>query len=65
LLSEDQWYTPETPLLPGTMRQYLLNKNLIRPRAIYHFDLEKYDKLCVFNAMIPFGKIFIKSENIY
>jgi 4-amino-4-deoxychorismate lyase len=65
LLSENQWYTPKKPLLPGTMRQYLLEKNKLKTKDIFHFELIEYTKICIFNAMIPFGKIVLQIDKIY
>lgn len=54
------WYTPSHPLLKGTMRQYLLDTKIISEREIPLDDINKYNEICFFNAMIDFGKITIK-----
>lgn len=45
------WSTPDTPLLPGTMRASLLEKGLIMKRRITPKDLVRYQKLKLINAM--------------
>jgi len=45
------WITPLTPLLPGTMRASLLNRDLIREGNIGPEDLHKFQKLKLINAM--------------
>jgi len=43
--------TPDTPLLPGTMRASLLAKGLIRESRITPENLHSYQKLKLINAM--------------
>lgn len=50
--SSEKWFTPETPLLPGTMRQFLLDKGLIHPRKISIEDLNQYQWFKPINAMV-------------
>ena len=50
-LDQDKWITPDTPLLPGTMRASLLNKGLIEERKISVEDLSRFKKLRLINAM--------------
>lgn len=45
------WLSPDTPLLPGTMRASLLEKGLIKERRITPEDLGGYEKLKLINAM--------------
>jgi 4-amino-4-deoxychorismate lyase len=60
-----KWFTPSTPLLRGTMRSFLLEKNLIEETKIRVNDLKNFQKARLINAMIPFesGKD-IKIEQI-
>ena len=46
-----EWITPDTPLLPGTMRSSLLRKGYIVERRITRSDLAGYQKLKLINAM--------------
>jgi len=45
------WVTPDTPLLPGTMRASLLADGLIKESRITVEDLSRYLKLKLINAM--------------
>jgi 4-amino-4-deoxychorismate lyase len=45
------WISPDTPLLPGTMRASLLEKGLILESRIRPADLNSYQKLKLINAM--------------
>lgn len=47
----ESWLTPDTPLLPGTMRAFLLNKDMIREAHITPQDLNRFQKLKLINAM--------------
>ena len=46
-----EYITPDTPLLPGTMRASLLNKGLIREDSISPDDLSKFAGIKLINAM--------------
>lgn len=60
------WVTPDSPLLPGTTRDRLINENLIRVKKIGFSDILKYNSFQVVNALIPFNsEIFYSTENIH
>lgn len=59
-----EWFTPDTPLLHGTMRQYLLDEGLIKERRIRIDDLDKYQQVSLINAMMALGTLTIPIENI-
>lgn len=46
-----EWWTPDTPLLPGTQRARLINENKIFVCRIMRKDLSKYQKVGLINAM--------------
>lgn len=46
------WYTPDSPLLNGTRRQGLLDKNSIHEKKICPDDLKKFRKAKLINAML-------------
>ncbi len=46
-----KWVTPDTPLLPGTMRASLLKRGKISESRISAGDLAAYQKLRLINAM--------------
>jgi len=45
-----QWFTPNTPLLKGTKRQYLLDTHQIAEKAIQVEDLKHFEKVCLINT---------------
>jgi 4-amino-4-deoxychorismate lyase len=49
-----KWVTPNSPLLKGTRRQELLDKEIIHERKICTDDLEKFKKAKLINAMLDF-----------
>lgn len=49
-----QWFTPDTPLLRGVQRQYLLDEKLISAAKIRESDLENFHSFKFINAMNPF-----------
>lgn len=50
-----KWLTPAHPLLKGTQRAYLLDKELIEAADIRLEDLKYFEKARLINAMIQFG----------
>ena len=50
----DAWYTPKKPLLEGTSRARLIDEGKIMVSDIKMQDLEKFNKIAIFNAMIDF-----------
>lgn len=59
LFDGNTWYTPKHPLLKGTKRAYLINKNIIKEKDINEEDIFEYKAIRLFNAMIDFGDIEI------
>jgi len=49
-----QWFTPEKPLLKGTMRAKLLDEGFLHTRKIKKEDLKNYPQVALMNAMIGF-----------
>jgi 4-amino-4-deoxychorismate lyase len=47
-----KWVTPESPLLKGTQRQYLLDRELISEKEIREEDIHNYQKVGLINAMM-------------
>ena len=50
------WFTPSTPLLAGTMRQYLLDQEILVSRLIHYTDIWYFHSFKLFNAMMPFDQ---------
>ncbi len=44
------WFTPSTPLLKGTKRQQLLDKQAIMEKEVRIEDLKKFESVCLINA---------------
>ena len=64
--NEEGLFTPLNPLLKGTKRQYLLDKNIIKEREIYLQNLNEYNEVILINAMIDIeDNINLKVENIH
>ncbi|NCC98748.1 MAG: hypothetical protein EOL95_03460 [Bacteroidia bacterium] len=57
--SSDGLFTPNTYLLPGTKRQYLLDMGIIRQKLITVADIKIYDRIRFINAMVDL------EDNIY
>jgi len=60
------WITPDTPLLKGTQRTFLLNKKSIRKGTIKEGDICKYHKVGIINALLNMSNmIVLPIENIF
>lgn len=59
------WLTPYTPLLKGTKRALLLEKNIIQESEIRKEDLPSFSSVRLFNAMIDWGVLEIQVKDIY
>ncbi len=49
-LKDGVWYTPEQPLLCGTMREWMLAAQRVTPRPLHVRDLHMYSHFVVINA---------------
>ncbi|MGC1243842.1 MAG: aminotransferase class IV [Chryseosolibacter sp.] len=58
------WFTPSTPLLNGTMRQNLLEKNKIMLREIRRDEVRSFDTFKIINAMLEFDSPEIEVSQI-
>lgn len=52
-----RWFTPTTPLLKGTKRQYLIDQGVISEREIREEDIRSYQEVGLINAMIDFDEM--------
>lgn len=60
------WYTPTTPLLKGTKRQYLLDKGIILEKEIREEEIRGFQKVGLINALIDFEEMpVIAIERIF
>ena len=61
-----EWLTPAFPLLKGTQRAKLLDKEIIKVADIRPEDLYNFSKARLINAMLKFeDEIDVKIENVY
>lgn len=65
LLKNGRWYTPERPMLAGTMRAHLIARGSIIPKSIIVSEIQEYEQITVFNAMIPMGNVQLAIASIY
>jgi 4-amino-4-deoxychorismate lyase len=60
-----KWITPSTPLLRGTMRNYLIQSKILSEKDIKINELKHFRKARLINAMLPFNSgIDIPIHNI-
>lgn len=52
-----KWVTPNSPLLKGTQRQFLLDQGMISEKEIREEDISNYTKVGVINAMVGFEEM--------
>lgn len=57
-------YTPNEPMLAGTMRTRLLDKGIIKTRDLYLADLVTCQEIYLINALNPLGKVAIEPSMI-
>ncbi len=64
LFDGHQWVTPASPLLKGTQRASLIDKGILHEMDIRAESLAKFQRICLINAMMDFGKLVIPVKNI-
>lgn len=52
-----QWLTPDTPLLNGVKRQFLIKQGLIKEERIGIANTKKFEKVSLINAMLDLGEV--------
>ena len=63
-LQKGTWYTPKSPLLPGTMRQKLLDQGKIVKKDIPIDSIYKYSAVSLFNALNLHKSCIVKLKNV-
>ncbi|MBW8334120.1 MAG: aminotransferase class IV family protein [Prolixibacteraceae bacterium] len=53
----EKWFTPKTPLLKGTKRQFLIDNGIVSEKEIREEDIRSYRKVGLINAMIDFEEM--------
>jgi len=64
LYDGEKWITPKEPLIYGTNRAELMANELIVEGDIKVEDLQKFKKICLFNAMIEFEELVLDIRSI-
>jgi 4-amino-4-deoxychorismate lyase len=59
-----QWFTPDTPLLPGTMRERLLGDGTIKAERITADTLDRFTHFRLINAMLGFDSPLLPIDNL-
>lgn len=62
---EGQWFTPETCLLPGTMRQWLLDCGIVRSCSIPVHQIGSFTSCRIINALLEFNEPMLDVYKIY
>ncbi|MFA6188928.1 MAG: aminotransferase class IV [Sulfuricurvum sp.] len=57
LLIDNQWLTPQTPLLQGTTRARLLDEGVLSPAILTPHHIQDANKIAIMNAMMGFVEI--------
>jgi 4-amino-4-deoxychorismate lyase len=66
LFDGEKWFTPTTPLLKGTKRQFLLDRGIIFEKEIREGDILNFQKVGLVNALIDFDEMpVVPIEKIY
>jgi len=60
----NEWHTPASALLKGTMRQHLIDRNKIQAREIRQKDIRSFDTFKIINAMLEFDSPEIEVSDI-
>ena len=55
-LKHGKWFTPERPLLKGTKREQLIEKEVIIKKDIHKSQLNEYSHFMLINAMLDFDE---------
>lgn len=60
-----KWVVPDTYLLPGTMRSYLLDTGQVRTAVVRPEDLRGYEKISLINAMLDLGESAVPVSAVF
>lgn len=60
----NSFFTPDSCLLCGIMRQNLLNKSIIGTKRIKLSDIKQFEKVHLINALNGIGTLTVATENI-
>ncbi len=60
----DRWITPDTCLLPGTMRARLLDEGLLEAAPVGAEDIGTFSAVTIINAMLAPGRLVVPVGNV-
>ena len=63
--SGEECFTPSTPLLRGTQREWLLEKGILQETEIAAADLDRFSHFKLINALLEFDAPWLPVENIF
>lgn len=64
--SESGFFTPDTPLLLGTQRSYLLDKGIVQEKRVMYDAVLEYRKVHFINALLALGDLVLDvSEDLF
>lgn len=63
LYNGTEWHTPDSPLLDGTQRAFLIDSGTVKEIPIEEKSLNQYSSIRLFNAMIPWNNPIEFSTN--
>jgi 4-amino-4-deoxychorismate lyase len=58
------WFTPSSPLLPGTKRQALIDMGVLRPADLTLSDVHRFSRISLINSMLDIDQVTVDSESI-
>lgn len=61
---DGQYFTPDTNLLDGIMRTYLLQRKKLTVIPIHIKDIQKFENIHLINALNPLGQIVLKTSEM-
>lgn len=64
LFDGEHWYTPQHPLLKGTMRQSLIDQGRLQECDLLLEDLNRFSKVSLINAMMPLGFLEVGIKDV-
>lgn len=64
LFDGEHWYTPQHPLLKGTMRQSLIDQGRLQECDLLPEDLNRFSKVSLINAMMPLGFLEVGIKDV-
>ncbi len=61
---DGRWFTPDTPLLAGTRRAFLLEQGFMEAIPVRVDSIREFSEITLINAMLAPGEVVFSVENI-